>query len=165
METPAIELEKILKNELSLHNLLLEAAIAMKNAIKKENMDEIAAASKQYDKLTCQIEIQEEKRLEITDKIVRHFKLKNRINLIKTIALLPAEYGQRLDIIRTKLKSTICELHKINASNSILLQESLYVISKSFEIFSIASQKLNGYKRQGKKDYVKINQPIFNQVI
>jgi flagellar biosynthesis/type III secretory pathway chaperone len=150
---------------LSLHNLLLEAAIAMKNAIKKENMDEIAAANKHYDKLTCQIEIQEEKRLEITDKIVRHFKLKNRINLVKTIALLPAEYGQRLAIIRTKLKSTICELHKTNASNSILLQESLYVISKSFEIFSIASQKLNGYKRQGKKDYVKINGPIFNQVI
>jgi flagellar biosynthesis/type III secretory pathway chaperone len=164
MEALANELEKVLKTELEIHERLLDTARSMNEAIKTEQLFEVQAANRQYDELTCQIEALEEKRLEISDKITANFGLKGRLNLARTIELFPAKNKQRLAEAGKKLRVAVCRLRKTNASNRILLQESLYVISKTFELISAASHKFKGYKQLGKKDSSKINRTIINTV-
>jgi hypothetical protein len=165
MDALATELEAILNCELILHEKLLESAKKMNLAIKEEKLDMVTGAQRQYDDLICKIEKQEEKRLAASDRIAKHFKMEQRVNLEKTLSLFPEQYRKPLEDVRSRLKSTLSALNKVNTVNRIMLEETLKTIAKSFEIISIASQKLNGYKRLGKKDYVKTSRPIFNTVV
>jgi flagellar biosynthesis/type III secretory pathway chaperone len=136
----------------------------MNEAIKTEQLDEVQAANRLYDALTCQIEKLEENRLEISDKIAVHFGLTRHLNLAGTLALFPLTHKRRIAEAGKNLRSVIIKLHKINASNRILLQESLFIIAKTFEVISAASYKFKGYKQLGKKDSSKINRTIINTV-
>ncbi len=164
MKTLANDLEKILENELELHERLLDAGRSMNAAIKAEKINEVQAANRRFDEYTCQIEAAEEKRLAISEKIALHFGLKKRLNLASTMELFPAKERQRLAETGKRLRAVINQLHRINASNRILLEESLYTIAKTFEFISAASQQFKGYKRLGISDSSKINRTIINTV-
>jgi FlgN protein. len=164
MEALIKDLETILENELALHEQLLEAALTMNNAIKKEDLATVRKTAGKHDELTCQIEALEEKRLTANDKLARHLGAENHVNLFRIIELLPRNLSAKLADLRTRLKRTMAELKKTTTSNQILLNESLYTIAKTFELLGSVTAKSSGYKYQGKKAPAKINRTIINTV-
>jgi flagellar biosynthesis/type III secretory pathway chaperone len=164
MEASVIELETILEKELIALERLLAAARSMNEAIKREDVGDVRKANKEYDECTCHIESLEEKRLSISDAIALHVGLQGHVNLLRTIELLPSQHREKLSELRSKLRSALSGLQKVNSSNRILLTESLFTITKTFEFIAAASEKFSGYKRLGKKDSSKINRTIINTV-
>ena len=164
MEKKTLELTQILEKELFYHERLLAAAQSMNAALKREAVDEVRTANKEYDECTCQIEALEEKRLCVSDEIALRLRLPAHANLLRVIGALPKEGGARLLELRNRLRSTLGALRKLNASNRILLTESLYTIAKTFEFIAAASEKVSGYKHQGEKCVSKANRTIINTV-
>jgi flagellar biosynthesis/type III secretory pathway chaperone len=164
MERPIKELETILENELVLHEQLLEAARAMNHAIKAEDLAGVKKAAGKHDELTCQIEGLEEKRLTANDKLALNLGAPGHVNLFRIIELLPKNLSAKLFDVRSKLKHTMSELKKTTTSNQILLNESLFIIAKTFELIDTASGKSTGYKYQGKKAPAKIKRTIINTI-
>jgi flagellar biosynthesis/type III secretory pathway chaperone len=165
METPITELETILEEELVLHKRLLAVAVAMNVALKRESIDDVRKANKEYDELTISIESIEEKRLSKSDDIARHYRLQQHVNLLRIIEVIPPTNKKRMHELRVSLRAVIAELQKINTSNRILLTEALFAITKTFEFIATASEKISGYKQQGKKNISKIKRTIINTVI
>jgi hypothetical protein len=158
------DLETVLENELVLHEQLLGAALAMNLAIKAEDLAGVKKAAARHDELTCQIECLEEKRLTANDNLALGLGASGHVNLFRIVELLPKNLSAKLADVRSKLKRTMAELKKTTISNQILLNESLYVISKTFELIDSAAGKSTGYKYQGKKAPVKINRTIINTI-
>jgi hypothetical protein len=165
METNIDELKKILEQELTLYERLLDSAHAMNKALKCEAVEDVRKASKEHDECTCRIEAIEEKRLCVNDAISQRFGLKPHANLSRVIESVPADDRGKLMELRAALRKTLGEIHKTNASNKILLTESLFVIAKTFEIISTASEKFQGYKQLGEKCSSKIDRAIINTVV
>jgi flagellar biosynthesis/type III secretory pathway chaperone len=164
MKTKINELEKILETELLLHERLLGAARCMNEALKREAVDDVRKANKEYDECTCQIEAIEEKRLSLSDALSVHYGKGSRINLSRLIESLPVSDRGRLSQLRAKLRTTLGEIQKTNIANRVLLTEALFTITKTFEFIAIASEKFKGYKAQGKKHASKIDRTIINTV-
>jgi hypothetical protein len=164
MDQTMAGLEKILAEELILHERLLRAARAMNGALKREAIDEVRTANKEYDECTCRIEAAEENRLAASDSLALHLGCAPHANLSRIIEALPAAERGRLSDLRSRLRATLVEIQKTNAANKVLLTESLFSISKTFEFISAASEKFKGYKHQGKKHSTKISRTIINTV-
>jgi hypothetical protein len=164
MDQHAVELSKILENELVLHTRLLAAAHSMNIALKKEAIDDVRLANMEYDECTCHIEAIEEKRLSLSDAIAAQLGCLPHANLLRIIESLPAsDRGNLLDL-RAQLRSALAEIQKTNAANKILLTESLFAIGKTFEFIAMASEKFHGYKQQGRKHASKISRTIINTI-
>lgn len=164
MESLIKDLETILENELSFHEQLLGAALAMNDAVKKEDLAGVRKAAARHDELTCRIEAIEEKRLTANDNLARHLGVENHANLFRIIELLPPNLSAKLASLRVRLKNTMAELKKTTSSNQILLNETLYTIAKTFELIDSATAKSPGYKYQGRKAPAKINRTIINTI-
>jgi|WetSurMetagenome_2_1015567.scaffolds.fasta_scaffold426732_2 flagellar biosynthesis/type III secretory pathway chaperone len=164
MDATIIELDKILENELLLHERLLSTVRSMNAALKTESIDDVRAANKDYDECTCRIEALEEKRLLTSDAIARSHGLAAHANLSRIIESLADSDRGKLPELRYKLRAVLAEIHKMNAANKILLTESLRSIAKTFEFISVASEKFHGYKQLGKKSCTNIGRPIINTV-
>jgi hypothetical protein len=164
MDANIVELEKILENELALHERLLCATRSMNTALKKEAVGDVRAANREYDDCTCQIETVEEKRLSASDALAQSRGLAPHANLSRIMESIPAADRGKLPHLRDKLRAALVEIRKTNAANRILLIESLRTIAKTFEFISLASEKFHGYKQLGKKCSSKIDRPIINTV-
>jgi hypothetical protein len=160
------ELIDVLEKELAFHGLLISAAFAMNEALRSRVFDEIQKASRQYDECTCRIEDLEEKRLSLSDLICGDAKGgATHASLRSVIEQAPAGHKDRVAQLRAQLKDTVGKLSKVNYSNRVLLQESLYTISKTFEmVATMEASRLNGYKKQGTKDRSRITKTIVNTV-
>ena len=164
MITHVIELEKILESELLLHERLLAAARSMNSAIKRESVDDVRTANKEYDECTCHIEAMEEKRLALSDDIAGQRGIEPHANLSRIIESLPVSERGILFELRVKLRATLGEIQKTNIANRVLLTESLYTIAKTFEFIAAANEKFKGYKQLGKKYSSTIKRTIINTV-
>jgi flagellar biosynthesis/type III secretory pathway chaperone len=164
MITHVIELEKILESELMLHERLLAAARSMNGALKRESIDDVRTSNKEYDECTCHIEAIEEKRLAISDDIARQRGIEPHANLSRIVESLPVSERGKLSELRLRLRATLSEIQKTNIANRVLLTESLYTITKTFEFIAAANEKFKGYKQLGKKYSSTIKRTIINTV-
>jgi hypothetical protein len=162
MKSKVNELEKILENELLLHGRLLDSARAMNAGLKKEAVDEVRKASRDYDDSVCRIEAIEEDRLSVSDALAAILGLGAHAGLSRVIGALPVRERGRLPELRVNLRSAINEIQKTNIANRVLLTEALFTITKTFEFIAAASEKFKGYKEQGKKHATKVSRAIIN---
>jgi hypothetical protein len=162
MQPNVVELEKILEDELLQHEGLLGAARAMNAGLKREAVEEVRKANKEYDDCVCRIEAIEENRLSVSDAVAGTIGLGPHANLSRIIESLPAPDRGKLPELRAKLRSTLAEIQKINVANRVLLTETLFAITKTVEFIAAASEKYKGYKERGRKHAVKVSTAIFN---
>ena len=165
MEKQFDELKTILTDELTIHNEVVKTASALNDAIKEKNVDAVQMLTARYDTYIGQIEMLEVRRLELCDAIARALKPQsNHMNLQNLIALMPEELRKPFAELRKSLKSKIDELVRINTSNQLLLNESLEVIKKNFDLVSQFQNKFAGYKQSGTMDKTTVKKNILNQI-
>ncbi len=165
MDNQFEELQSILTDELNIHTNLVTIAEEMNSAIKGKDVVKVQRYTAQFDACIGQIEVLEIKRLELCDGIAQVFKPKNRhLNLQSIIALMPEDKQKIISKTRASLKSKINDLVKINISNQLLLNESLLVIGKNFELVTRFQNKLAGYKHTGAMDKEPVRKNIVNQI-
>lgn len=159
------ELKSILADEVTIHNEVVKTASELNRAIKEKKVDLVQMLTARYDTYIGQIEILEVRRLELCDNITKALKPQNHhMNLQNIIAIMPKESQKSFSELRKSLKSKIDELVRINTSNQILLNESLEVIKKNFEMVSQFQNKFAGYKQTGTMDKKTVKKSIVNQI-
>jgi flagellar biosynthesis/type III secretory pathway chaperone len=143
----------ILEKEYQIHDHLCAAAQVMNTALKEGKPAVVQESSFQYDEMVVQLEACEEERLSIGDRLAQELKCAHRhASITQLAAMLPPKDGERLCMVRNKLKQKIKDLATINMSNQILLEEGIYAISKIFDIIrNNMNTKLAGYQPHGAK--------------
>ena len=165
MEKQFDELKTILADELTIHNEVVKTASELNNAIKEKKVDSVQMLTARYDTYIGQIEMLEVRRLELCDAIARALKPQNHhMNLQNLIAIMPEDLQEAFSELRKSLKSKIDELVRINTSNQLLLNESLEVIKKNFDLVSQFQNKFAGYKQSGTMDKTTVKKNILNQI-
>lgn len=165
MEKQFDELKSILADELTIHNEVVKTASEMNDAIKEKKVDSVQMFAARYDTYIGQIETLEVRRLELCDAIARALKPQSHhMNLQNLITIMPKELQESFSELRTSLKSKIDELVRINTSNQLLLNESLEVIKKNFDLVSQFQNKFAGYKQSGTMDKTTVKKNILNQI-
>ncbi len=164
MDSQFDELKKVLSDEVEIHNSLVKTAQDMNKFIKEKDIAAIQRLTALFDAYSGQIESKENRRLEICDNLTKKIKPENRhTNLNAIISLLPENQRKVFTEIRNSLKAKISELSKLNTSNRILLNESLEVIAKNFDLIMQFQNKLAGYKQSGTMDKTPVRRNIVNQ--
>lgn len=165
MEKQFKELQTILAEELTIHNQLVATATEMNNAIKDKNVDTVQTLTAKYDIYIGQVEMLEVRRLELCDNMAKALKPeRHHMNLQNLIAIMPKEQQKSFSELRKSLKSKIDKLVRINTSNQLLLNESLDVIKKNFDLVSQIQNKFAGYKQTGTMDKKSVKKSIVNQI-
>ncbi len=165
MDEKLAELHALLASLLRCHQQLVETAIRMNTCLRNQDVVGVRTTTIAYDELACQIEDLEEQRLELCDTIslpgviqTRHSSLSNIIECAGT------EQKTLFADIQQKLKATIKRFSEINASNQVLLAESLSVFGQTMEIFTRNTSAPIGYNAPGHKEPETIRRRLFNQI-
>ncbi len=144
------ELRETLSGLLEMHQSLVQAAKEMNRALKEQNAAEVKRASACYDELTCHVEQLEEQRLETCDALCQELSSPvEHTALSAIIEVLGKERSNGLPALRDQLKLTLAELIRVNASNQVLLEESLEMFGKTLDMLARSGSKPVGYQRQG----------------
>ena len=156
---------KILSDELQVHQSLIDAAKGMNEAIRSKDLKNLQAYTARYDALIGRLDDLEEQRLEACDSYAKAHTEHKHLTLIALLSLHTSEpQHSELVKIRSSIKDKIVELTKLNTSNHILLEASLAIIAKNFEIILKTQEKFQGYGYGGAPTLRNINRNFLNKI-
>jgi flagellar biosynthesis/type III secretory pathway chaperone len=160
------QLITIIAEELQTHDKLVETARNMNTAIKKKEVREVQHLTQTYDALAGRIEELEELRLKSCDDYAAALTGKQQhMTLVNVIATVTDEQlKNELGSLRANIKDRITALTRLNTSNQILLEASLAMIAKNFELMLSARAKFKGYGHGGQMDSRNISRNIVNKI-
>jgi flagellar biosynthesis/type III secretory pathway chaperone len=148
-EESIAQLIAVLTEELKVHENLVEIAQKMNDAIKRREIRDVQQQTQRYDVLVGRLEELEEQRLAACDAFAetggqRHLTL---TAIISTLKMEP-QRGE-LSKLRSLLKEKLMALSRLNTANHILLEASLTIIAKNFELMLRTREKFQGYGHGG----------------
>lgn len=164
--TNAAALYQLLDNLLNLHTALLTLAGQKKNVLVGGDIDELVRITQQEQKLIKMIGSAEASRIELVTNIYAEKGLPpNDGSLAELIKLVTsAEEKTRLTGYRDELIRIVTELRDANDLNQQLLEQSLYFVNMSLDLFTDAPEEDFFYKKPTNSDvYRNNNRSVINK--
>ncbi|MFP4164037.1 MAG: flagellar protein FlgN [Chitinispirillaceae bacterium] len=160
------ELIQLLTQENEIHQHLVDIAASMNSIIKKDNVIELQKSSSKYDEHVCILEKVEERRIECCSRIQNALGENVQSNRFASlVGFCEPQQRKKLENLKESLNKRIAELTRINTSNSLLLQEGLGAISRTFDMIRESTQQKNGYRHKGDFSPRTSGISVFNQVM
>ncbi len=151
MEKSLQELEHILSREVEIHSSMVQTAEAFNKAIKENDLSALQQHSSEQEKQIYQIEKLEEQRIECVKTISSSLGLPAAVSKLHQIMeKLPEQWRQKFSSIHASLKQKINDLSKLNASNQILIEETIGFIGNTFSFLQQANGKFVQYGIKGR---------------
>lgn len=160
------DLIQLLTQENDIHCHLIDIASSMNSIIKHEDIASLQKSSSMYDEQICLLEKAEERRIECCVRIQK--ALGESVSSSRLATLMnycDQEQKATLEALKTSLNSRISELSRINTSNSLLLEEGIGAIARTFDMIKESTRQKNGYRHKGDFSPKTSGVSVFNQVM
>lgn len=169
MNENIVKMVALLNELLKLHRALYDCACRLNGAIKSKQTAAVHRLVTEYDQAVFAIQELEEKRLVLCDSVGKDLGINSRHCSISAIVTampkaMPAAEQSELLQLRDSLKSVLNELHKINCSNKILLEEELVMIAQTMELVTKTDTKFCNYRSAGHKAPQPTTRTLFNKI-
>ncbi len=166
MESLLEELEGVLKDELDIHDSLLESANSFNAAIREEDLNKIDCQRAIHDKIACRLEKLEEQRTECCLSLAGKLGIEKRpLKMAMLIEKVPFQWKERLGLLHQKLKEKVKDLNKISISNRLLLEEGLRMVEHTFSMMNCAGSRYMAYGSRGQTVASAATKNLFNKTI
>ncbi|MQL51469.1 hypothetical protein GFC01_04160 [Desulfofundulus thermobenzoicus] len=126
---------RLLQQELSLVQDLRAAAANQRNALEKDDTEQIMAAARQQEALGMKLAALEEERQQCRQELERSLGLPAGRALKELLPLAPPETREQLADLRRQLKEGLAELKQLNATCRILATRGLAVTRQVLQLF------------------------------
>lgn len=126
---------RLLQQELSLVQDLRKAAAGQKNALEKDNTEQILAAARRQEALGVKLAALEEERQRCQQELERSLGLPAGRVLKELLPLAPPETREQLADLRRRLNEELAELKQLNDTCRVLATRGLAVTRQVLQLF------------------------------
>lgn len=147
-EQKLLRLQEILEEQLSIQDRVGLSAQLMRDAISSRNLISIKRIISDFDNLTANMDSLERERLKITSEET-DIKLV-RPRLTQLYPFIDNDKKEKLERLRTNLRTKMKDNMRKNSGNVMLLEESLMNIDKNVSVLAHGVGEVDRYKYNGK---------------